>query len=552
MLRKYQLESLNGNAEFPGIINTLMDSGKGLLVLPTGTGKTVVFASITREYVNQKKRVLILAHRGELLNQAIDKLRQFTKFRLSQIAIEKAEQSIAGLKKVPPIVVASVQSLHKKRRVSLPRDLFDLIIVDECHRGVAATYRHIYEHFNTAHILGVTATPERRDKKDIRKIFGEPSYVYELRTAINEKYLVPINLAIVDVQGIDLSSIKLVAGDLNEGELEKVMMQEENLHNVAVPIVELSEERKTLVFCTGIEHSKAMAEMINRYKPNSARYIDGTFNESQRNVVYSAYKRNEFQYLCNCALLLEGYDEPEIACVAMARPTTSKTVYAQGVGRGTRIVGKTYEESIANGKSDLLLLDFVGNSGKHSLVSGVNLLADDDSDEAIERAISKIKSGGTANILSTLAEVTEEIAEEKRAKIIAGEVKYRVRKHSPFAPLGIDPASNGDAPAYDSQKAFIERYGLPVESINDIDKTQADEIINAIVQRTRQNLCTYKQAKLLSRYGIDTNISKQTASKIIDVIIKWEFHLSPNVRRYVNELAIADRNKYEQTISEPI
>lgn len=518
MLRPYQIEAIDS------VQAALRKQRATLLVMPTGTGKTVVFAELIRQWSQQHDRTLILAHRGELLEQAREKLLKFTHLKSSDVAIEKGDRTATGLRSLPPVVVASKDSLHAKRLAKYNKDSFHRIVVDECHRGIARTYQHIYDYFSTATLLGVTATPERRDKRDIRKRFGEPCYVYEIRDAIEQGYLVPISVSMVHCDGIDLSECRVTAGDLNEADLEKVMTAEAALHQIAVPTIELSESRQTLVCCVNVKHVHDLAEVMNRYKPGSARGIDGTTPDDERQRLYKQYRAGKFQYLLHCNLLAEGYDEPGISCVAMARPTTSKVVYCQNIGRGTRILGQHYSESVENGKSDLLVLDFVGNSGKHNLICGLDALDSGEDDEVRAAALRKVRAGGATDVLTALHEAEAEVAAARQAAITAN-VNYSIQKMSAMSVLGIAPRAGrwGGASMTEGQRDVLLRHGFKEKDCELLDKGQAAEVIDAIVDRSRNGLASVRQQKVLMRYGFREPVDRETASKFISAIVAMDW-----------------------------
>ena len=371
-LRPYQEAALSATVD-------AFASGKQrvLVVKPTGTGKTVLFAALVARVAQGVRsrggapgRSLVLAHREELVRQAREKIVSSARLRCG---VEMADERADRLDP-PPVVVASVQSMQRARLASYAPDHFDLVVVDEAHHATAKSYRNIIDHFGGARVLGVTATPDRGDKQGLKAVFESAAYVYEIRDAIRDGWLVPIVQRQVIVESLDLSKVAVRAGDFADGELEDQLCQERALHEVAVPTLEQSGSRPTVVFTAGVAQARALAEVLNRYRDGSAVALSGETHPEERRKSVEAFKAGAVQYLVNCALFLEGFDAPLCACVAMARPTKSRALYAQAIGRGTRILGLSLEESIANGKRDLLVLDFVGNSSTHSLVSVADVL----------------------------------------------------------------------------------------------------------------------------------------------------------------------------------
>lgn len=288
--------------------------------MPTGTGKTVVFAELVRrQQTNGGGRALIVAHRTELLEQARNKLRDVGVWA----ALEKAEHR----SRTERVVVASVQTLKGKRLRRFRPDEFDTIIVDEAHHATAASYRGILEYFKTALVLGVTATPDRADGTALGEIFASVAYRYELRDAIRDQWLVPIVARRIFLEKVDLSAIKSRAGDLAQDELAEVMATDEAVVGVVVPLLEQAGDRRTIVFGVDVAHSTAIAHALCERRPGSARVAHGEMDAGTRAELLADFRAGRFQFLVNCALFTEGFDEPCVACVACARPTKSRALY---------------------------------------------------------------------------------------------------------------------------------------------------------------------------------------------------------------------------------
>lgn len=341
-LRPYQFGALDG-------VRVAFDRGdrSTLVVCPTGTGKTVIFAELVREAVQQGIRVLVLAHRDELLKQARKKLEAVGVWADT----EKGKSRASTLAKV---VVASVQSLRGKRLERFSPAQFGLIIVDESHHATATSYRAVLDHFVEARVVGVTATPDRADGTALGEVFQSVAYRYELRQAIADEWLAPIVARRIVVDSVDLSTIHTRAGDLAQNELAEVMVDEEALRGVVVPLLDLAQDRRTIVFGVDVDHAHKLAALINAYRPGSARAVDGETDEATREQALVEFEVGQFQFLVNCALYTEGFDCPAVSCVAVVRPTKSRALYTQMVGRGTRLLGRSLDESRANGKHDCI------------------------------------------------------------------------------------------------------------------------------------------------------------------------------------------------------
>lgn len=539
-----------------------------LAVMATGLGKTHVFSQVAADWPGQS-RVLVMAHREELINQAAAKLEEVTG---RKPAIERAEQTARQRTALwsedeSRYVVASVQSLSQDSRLTHPfyrPDAFGLVVIDEAHHAVLAnkTYGKIIRHFAAnpeLRILGVTATPDRADKLAMGQVFGSVAFEYGILEGIQDGYLVPITQQFVHVQDLDFSQVKTTAGDLNEGQLELILTEEKMLHKFVTPTLELAGSRPTLIFTVSVKHAQLTADIINRHKPNSALCLHGGTAKDVRREKLAEYAAGKFQYLVGCALFLEGFDCPPISCVVMARPTKSRALYAQAIGRGTRILpgvlnadNDTAEPAVrlkaiaASAKPDLLVLDFVGNSGKHKLISTADILAGKHSSEALDRARRKAQqSGRPVNMVEELDRTEEEIAEEARKQKEEEEERKkrlaemrekakrdraRIKALARFETRTVDPFGDDiEAPAFRSgfkkksggskpteeQESRLRRHDLWRDGMT---KAEASEAIGELYYRWKNGLCSPKQAQLLRRYGEDGDSPKAKASMLIELI----------------------------------
>jgi superfamily II DNA or RNA helicase len=491
-LRPYQREAV---AE---ALAVLTRRRAALLVLPTGTGKTVIFATVAAA-LRPAGRVLVLAHREELIRQAEEKIRAWTSL---SVAVEMAEARAAGT--TADVVVASVQTLAREPRLTaFPPDAFGLVIVDEAHHATAETYRRIADYFASAKVLGVTATPDRLDGIGLRNVFEVAPYVYELRDAIEDGWLVPIRQTRVEVDGVDLSRVRTVAGDLHEGDLEHALLDPAALHGIAAPIARHAAARPTLVFAVTVKHAEALAETLGAYAgPEHVAALSGGDARETRRATLEAFAGGEVQYLVNCMLFGEGVDIPAIACVAVARPTKSRALYAQMIGRGTRL---------APGKADLLVLDFKGSAGKHALVSTFDVLSGA-RDEDVERRAQRIMNAETVSILDAVRQAEAEIGAEERQQAVR--VESRLVEIDPFTVLGIHAAPGrwGGKLMTDKQRDWLVRAGIPTARL---DRGQASALIDEIIRRRGAGLSTFRQQKLLLRHGYAPDVTFDEASQLI-------------------------------------
>lgn len=523
-----------------------------LAVMATGTGKTVVMGTIARDW--PQGRVLAIAHREELVTQAADKLSAICS---EPVGVEMRSQRSHGER----VVVASVQTLNSQRNgfyrmMELDPLAFGLVMTDEAHHATAPTYRRIYEWFyknpNLRH-LGVTATPDRADEEALGQIFDSVAFEYDILAAMNEGWLVPVEQQFVHVEGLDLSRCDSHKNDLKDSDVARVMQEESMVHKIVAPALEIAGERKTLLFAASVAHATKAAEIFNRHKPGSAISIDGDTDTEERKRLLKAYKNGEFQFLCNCAVFLEGFDEPSIEVIANARPTKSRALYAQVAGRGTRPlpgVVDDIEEAVAriaaikaSAKPSMLMLDFVGNSGRHKLVCTADILGGNESDAVVEWATQSAKSkasrGEPVDMQRELDEAREELerqiqekhkreaaaelAAEKRKQIKA-KAKFSTKAINPFDIFDIVPQREpgwhkGRKPT-PGQQAGLAKFGVDADTIAGLSFCQASQMMNTLIERRKKNLCTVRQAKTIGRYGYSTDSTFAEAQQIMDALKK--------------------------------
>jgi len=537
-LRPYQHDSITG------IIDQFKACRSTLLVLPTGCGKTICFAALIDRM--KSGRCMVLAHREELVFQAADKIKRVTG---ESCDIEMANHWADDYGNAR-IVVSSIQTQiagengNGRMTRFRPHD-FSLIIIDEAHHATAGSYRKVidwYKRNPEVKILGVTATPDRHDEEALGQIFETVAYDYEINNAVNDGWLTPIKVSSVVVDGLDFSGIRTTAGDLNGADLAQVMEEERNLHAIAAPTIELARGRKTLVFASSVAHAERLCEIFNRHISGCANWVCGKTNKEERRRIFKDYARGNFQFLCNVGVATEGFDEPGIEVISLARPTKSRALYAQMIGRGTRplpgVVDGVTEDAarrraIAESRKPFLeVIDFVGNSGRHKLISAADILGGNYSDEVVERAErnarEKSKSEGTpADIMEELERAERQIHEEKKAererrRRIIGTAAYSINEIDPFDLFDIEPQRergwHKGKPLSEKMEAMLKRNGFDPTKLN---YTHAKQVIGEIINHPEKLPCTPGQAKVLRRFGYQPNeINKEQASTLIDAIAK--------------------------------
>jgi len=537
-LRPYQQRAVDG-------VLAAHSEGKRstLIVMPTGTGKTVTFAHVVAHFTANGKRAIVIAHRSELIHQAAEKILAVTGHTCD---IEMADQ-LADSNRFwqSPCIVATVQTLNAAGRLGRfnPAD-FGLVITDEAHHATSKSYRTVIAHFSNAFHLGVTATPDRSDEEALGKVFESVAYSYEIEEAIADGYLVPIYTKAIEVQSLDFTNVRTTAGDLNGADLAAVMESEKNLHAVAGPLVREAEYRRTLVFASSVAHAERLAEIINRIAPQSARWICGATPKDERAALLAGFTAGEFQFLVNVGVFTEGFDEPTLEMVAIARPTKSRSLYAQMVGRGTRTLpgvsdgagegAERLDRIRASNKPSLLVLDFVGASGRHKLVSAADILGgnytDDEVHEAESIARERTKAGSSSDVTENLKEArarveARKVAEAAKRRSVLAQVTYSTREVKAFDTFSVEPYRER---AYEAGKlpsepmiALLAKFGVP--DANKMTFAQAKGMIGTLLSRKQAGLATYKQCKILKARGIDgSSIKFEDARTSIDAIAARE------------------------------
>lgn len=539
-LREYQSESV-GAAFFEW-----QDKQSTLIVLPTGTGKTVVAAEIIKRF--QPKRTLFLAHREELIFQGAKTIQKYTNLNCE---IEMADLwASPNLWNGFPVIVSTIQTQIAgkngcERMTRFEPDEFGLVVVDEAHRVTAKSYRKVLAHYKKnpeLKILCLTATPDRADEEALGQMIESVAYDYEILDAINDGYLVPIEQQMVTIEGLDFSQVRTTAGDLNGADLAAVMEAEKNLHGIAAATLDIIGERRTLVFTAGVKQAEMLCEIFNRHKPNMAGWVYGGTPKPERRELLTRFADGRTQVVVNCNCLSEGFDNPGVEVVIQARPTKSRSLYAQQCGRSTRPLAgvvdglSTAEERkaaiSASAKPSALIVDFVGNAGRHKLMTTADILGGKVSDEAIQRAIAAAAREGKPvrmdeELNKAERDIQREIEEHKRREAarkahLVAKARFSTREVNPFDLFQIRPAKERgwDKGRVVSEKManIIRRMGVDPHSI---PYSQARQLCGEQIRRWEHKLCTVKQAACLAKHGYDTkDMSFAEANKLMDILAR--------------------------------
>lgn len=351
-LRQYQREC------FEAVQNSYRKGFRRVLVsAPTGTGKTVIFSVIGKSVLAKGNKCLVLVNTDELVNQTVEKF--------AAIGVPAGVVKCERNEWDEGLVVASIQTLSRKNRLAqIPASEFKLIIIDECHYSMAASYQRVMEHFKDAYMLGLSATLFRGDRVSLAKAGWQYiSYVYTIKQAIEDKFLVP-PVAYKIETATDVSAVRVKAsGDFDETGLSKTVNTVERNDTIVDAWLERAVGRQTIAFCCDVAHSFDLANAF-RKRNVDARVIWGDMQLDARRETLRLHKAGAFPIVCNCAVLTHGYDDPGVSCVMMCRPTQSKVLAVQCIGRGLRP---------SPGKVDCLVLDFVDMSTKHKLVTTADI-----------------------------------------------------------------------------------------------------------------------------------------------------------------------------------
>lgn len=506
-LRPYQQEAKDAIFE-------QWDNGvkKTLLVLPTGCGKTVVFAKVTEDCVRQGNRVLILAHRGELLDQAADKLMKTTGLGC---ALEKAESTCQG--SWFRVVVGSVQTLMRQKRLDqFPEDFFDTIIIDEAHHCISDSYQKVLQHFPDAQILGVTATPDRGDMQNLGQFFESLAYEYTLPKAIKEGYLTPIKALTIPLK-IDMSSVSVQAGDFKVGDIGTAL--DPYLEGIAEEMEKYCSDKKTVVFLPLVKTSQKFRDLLNEHGFQAAE-VNG--NSQDRAEILEDFEAGKYNVLCNSMLLTEGWDCPSVDCIVVLRPTKVRSLYCQMVGRGTRLFP---------GKDHLLLLDFLWHTERHELCHPASLICSNE--EVAQKMTENLEeaAGCPIDIEEAEQKASEDVVAQREESLAKQLAEMKRRKKKLVDPLQFEMSIqaedlSGYVPAFgwemgppsDKQKSTLEKLGILPDQIENAGK--AAKLLDRLDKRRNEGLTTPKQIRFLEGRGFQHVGTWQfdTARKLIDRI----------------------------------
>lgn len=524
-LRPYQIEALQAidDYEARGI-------RRQLLVLPTGTGKTIVFSHLNRF------PLLVLAHREELLEQAAEKIRLAN----PEVSVEIEQgQRYSGRSDV---VVASVPTLgraNSERLSVFERGYFRCVVIDEAHHAAAPTYRRVLDYFDGALRIGVTATPQRGDNVRLDDVFEEVVYFKEIKEMISDGWLAPLVGYRIN-SNCDIGGVATRAGDFATDDLAEAVNTEVRNKLAVRAYRELVDGKKCLVFCVDVAHARSMSDAFHADGISSAHVVGSTEPETRKKVL-DDFRNGRIRVLTNCEVLTEGFDDPSVEAILMARPTQSQLLYTQIVGRGTRL---------SPGKEACVIID-IADTTRNKIPIGLPTLFglppgfDPDGDDILS----------TAGRFETLKEKSPSSASQVRNLLEIEQAFERIDLFTPPPPdptllefsqliwlgagperyvLGISASESlvlaGDALGI--YQVVLNRRGDSDESLaasgdlkeafsladNWVRNNRADRLVlldSAVPWRS--DAPTEKQVKWLKKFGVPhEHLSKGEASQILD------------------------------------
>ena len=535
-LRDYQLETVES------VFKEWESVQRTLACVPTGGGKSAIAAEIIRRV--QPARALFVCHREELVWQFRNTLKKFAGLDAD---IEMADiHSGATLFGNAPVVIATVQTLNsnwngRSRMGKFKPEDFGVLICDEFHHAVAPTWKNVMGYMTQnpkLKVLGITATPDRADEESLGQICDTVAIDIEILDLINLGWLVMPHQNFVSIEGLDFSQKRTTAGDLNGADLAAVMESESNLQGVASASLKVIGDRRAIIFTASVKQAEVLSNIFNRHRIGMSDWVCGLTNKDVRRATLDNFKSGKTQVIANCGVLTEGFDDPGVGVIVMARPTKSRSLYSQMIGRATRTLPGLVDglaspderkaAIAASAKPFCEVLDFVGNSGRHKLITSADVLGGKISEPAVAMAVARAKKqGGPVNMTEELVKAEEELrlaAEERRrleearkAKLVAN-VRFNTKSVNPFDIFQIAPTRergwDQGKVLSEKQKSLLLRQGINPDTM---PYAQSKQVLNEIFRRWNAKLATMGQLKVLRRYGYtDANVTFEAASECLN------------------------------------
>jgi superfamily II DNA or RNA helicase len=510
-----------------------------LILMATGTGKSITIGMIS---ARSSGRTLVIVNREHLVWQDVRACRSVLGDHAVQVEMagNRADltRTMFGETRV---VVASVQSLSQPRRLGRfkPTD-FENVVVDEAHFGVQKnpTYNAVVRHFDGCRRrVGLTAAGDRGDNESLSPFFEHVAFRYNILDAYADGYLVRPVQKFVRITDLDVSAVRRTRGHRDRADLEFALSTKAALAKIAQPTYDLAncrgERRPTLVVCSGVRQSHLMAAVFNEIERGSAVALDGTTDPGLIEAAKADHAAGRFQFLVGCDLFLYGWDAPYLRCLAVARPVGSRSLYEQIMGRVVRPLpgvvdaGNTADERraaiLASKKPGGLVLDFVGNGDRHSLVCSADVLAGRVSPASLAAVKDKFRnSGDFADMYEEMRRLRGEKAAADAAALtrVSVAVTYTTEDTDPF--VRRLPAERRGAGLSRRKRlanprvlAVLKRNGFETANLSAAD---VDRHMREIARRRKLGLCTVRMARLLASKGLDPDTDMAEAKAAIDAI----------------------------------
>lgn len=482
-----------------------------LLVMPTGTGKSMVGAGILHEVVRRGARGMVVVHRKEFISQWSGALDAWG----LKWGVEQAEQrchrdTVYGR---VDVVICSKDTMQGERLAKWHKDTFSVIIGDEAHHGNQKSWTNIFGHFHSARRLGLTATPERSDEETIQTVFGNVAYELPFWEAVDKGYIAAPLFYRPEVD-IDLSALKDSGGDLNQGDLEDTISAHiEELVNLALPHLD---GRPILTFTPRVHSATAMASGFRTHArgfPSAS--VSG--KSQDRDLVLQQFREGKFRNLCSCDLIREGTDFPDVGDLLIARPTKSGLVYRQMLGRGLRKKPENW----------CVVVDYALKNGKHDIFEPINLFDATGMDLDVLKIAGKLVNEGKHKDPRDAIKEAERVHRQEVALRVQARERtpsYKMLAYDPFqvgSLLGIpNRQRDGQKPCSSRSRGVLERYKLDPSGISN---AQALKLIAELDRRQAEHLATHRQVALLVSKGVPDQYAREMAFEAahedLDIII---------------------------------
>lgn len=551
-LMPHQVGAIEGGPGGPGVIALLRLRDKDgvklhrrlLVIAATGTGKTNIFMELARRaHAKTGKPSLFVVHRKGLMEQGAEAGREFGLV----VGYEHGKRSGIDMIEPPQLVVSTVQTMAT-RLERYGKDHFASVFIDEAHFALGSDHRAIVDYFDCP-TIGATATPDRGDGLKLSEVFTEVAYCYDIPNGQADGWLVPIVAEPVLIPQMELDRIASRGGDLAADELSEEIQRAAVLNAIASALVDKAGRRPTIVFTPDVASAHAMAVAIRKYTTAGALAGDGGMSEDELAAVLREFDEGRCQFLVCCEIWSTGFDRRKIACVAMARPTTARSFYTQCVGRGTRVdpadraafyTAATAQERkwliAQSAKRDVLVLDFYGNTTRHSLACPLDTLGERLPPEL--RVLAFKEMDGKKTIEEAVAEARKKLAAEVERMAAVNDLQYRTMRVNAFDPIkALGSKAKGDPRGEVStsgQCAALKKFG--VKRPEDYSKKEAGRLLKTLSERAKAGLCALWQFEELEKAGVPTEtLRDMTFEEASTLLTEYRRNKQQRPRRWLLE-----------------